>query len=227
MKRDGGARPPPPPARRDQGTSEFTAILERLVEDTPSARAAALFDFEGETVDYAGHMDPYELRVIAAHFQILLAELRDVSRLPAPRQLRIRARAAAYVVRVLDEHYSLLVVTHRRAAFAVSERVLRDAEARIGLEAGLEAAPGTSRWARVDVQFDRARAAPVLVRPALVAGRDAEAAWYGVDVLGAVVGLPRREHGFRIRLDSGVEANLIAERGRRGARIWFVDEPLS
>jgi hypothetical protein len=217
----------PPPSARDQGTSEFTAILERLVRDTPSARAAALFDFEGETVDYAGRMDPFDLRVVAAHCQILLAELRDLARHPAPRQLRIQARRAAYVVRVLDEHYSLLLVTHRRAAFAASERVLRDAEARIAREAGIDTLPSKTRWARVDVQIDRARAAPVLVRPALVAGRDAEAAWYAVDVLGALVGLPRREHGFRVRLDSGVEANLVAERARRGQRIWFVDEPLS
>lgn len=221
------ARKEPPPSKRDQGKSEFTAILERLVEDTPSARAAALFDFEGETVDYAGTMDPFDVRVVAAHCQILLAELRDLSRMPAPRQLRVRARSGAYVIRALDQHYSLLLITHPRAAFAVSERVLRDSEAHIAREAGLEPAVGKTRWSRVEVQIDRSRAAPVLLRPSLVAGRDAEAAWYGVDVLGCLVNLPRGESGFRVRLDTGIEVNLIGERGRRGARIWFVDEELS
>ena len=77
------------------------------------------------------------------------------------------------------------------------------------------------------MQLDKVRASPVLLRPSLVAGRDAESAWYGVEVLGCLVNLPRRESGFRVRLDTGIEANLIAERARRGSRIWFVDENLS
>ena len=39
---------------RDQVPSTFTAILERLVAAIPGAHAAALVDYEGETVDYAG-----------------------------------------------------------------------------------------------------------------------------------------------------------------------------
>lgn len=217
----------PLPSKRDQGTSEFTAILERLVADTPCARAAALFDFEGETVDYAGAMDPFDVRIVAAHCQILLAELRDLPRMPALQQMRVRARRGAYVIRTLDQHYSLLVVTHPRASFAVSERVLRDSEAHIAREAGLSPSGTKPRWSRVEVQVDKVRASPVLLRPSIVAGRDAESAWYGVEVLGCLVNLPRRESGFRVRLHTGIEANLIAERGRRGARIWFVDEDLS
>jgi hypothetical protein len=220
------ARSPLPSAARDQGTSEFTAILERIVADTPSARAAALFDYEGETVDYAGRLDPFDVKVTAATFQVLLAELRDLPRSPKPRQIRIQARGVAWLVRVLDDDYSLLIITHPRAGHAVSERVLRDAEARLATEAGLRTS-ARPQWWRVDVQLDKAaRGSPVLVRPS-VTGHGAESAWYGIDVLGCLVGLPSREKGFRIRLDSGIEANLIAERARARSRIWFVDEPLS
>ncbi len=64
---------PPPP--RDQETTSFTDILRRLLRATSGARAAALVDFEGETVDYAGVLDPFELRIAAAHWQIVLAQL--------------------------------------------------------------------------------------------------------------------------------------------------------
>lgn len=219
----------PPAVARDQGTSEFTSILERVVADTPSARAAALFDYEGETVDYAGRLDPFDVKVAAATFQVLLAELRDLSRMPKPRQIRIQSRRVAWVVRVLDDNYSLLIVTHPRASHAVSERVLRDAEARLAEEAGL-AISARPKWWRVEVQLDKAaRSSPMLIRPSpslSLSGAGAEAAWYGLDVLGCLVGLPPREKGFRVRLDSGIELNLIAERARQ-RHIWFVDEPLS
>ena len=205
---------------RDQGASDFTSILERVVAETRSARAAALFDYEGETVDYAGNLDPFQIRIIAAHFQILLAELRDLPKVPAPRQLCIRAKGSAFVIRVIDDAYSLVVITHARAPFAVSERVLRDAEVVLASEAGLSLVRSGPKWRRVDVELDHdKRGAPVRVRPTPLGAAKA-ADWVGVLVLGAVVGLAKRERGYRVRFDNGNEANLVCER----ARLWFVDD---
>jgi len=205
--------------KRDQGASVFTSILERVVAETRSARAAALFDYEGETVDYAGSLDPFQIRIIAAHCQILLAELRELAKVPAANQLCIRARGSAFVVRTLDDAYSLVVITHPRAPFAVSERVLRDAEVVLAAEAGLSLRPGP-KWRRVDVELaDGRRGSPLRVRPTAL-GTIEQPAWEGVLVLGAVVGLAARERGYRVRFDNGNEANLVCER----SRLWFVDE---
>ena len=208
--------------QRDQVVSEFTLILEQVVHETPAARAAALFDEEGETVDYAGRLDPFDVRVVAAHSQILLAELRELTRAPAPKHLRIRAQSASYVVAVLDACYSLVIVTHPRAAFSVSPRVLRDAEVRLAAEAGITVKPIGPPWSRVHVQHDATtRVAPSRIRP-VIGGDRGESAWYGIDVLGCLVGLARGETGFRVRLDTGMEANLVRERSMS----WFVDESL-
>lgn len=204
---------------RDQGASVFTSILERVVAETRSARAAALFDYEGETVDYAGSLDPFQVRIIAAHCQILLAELRELPKVPVPRQLCIRARGSAFVVRVIDDSYSLVVITHPRAPFAVSERVLRDAEVVLASEAGLTLRSGP-KWRRVDVQLaEGKRGSPLKVRPTQL-GIEEVRDWEGVLVLGAVVGLAARERGYRVRFNNGNEANLVCER----SRLWFVDD---
>jgi hypothetical protein len=57
---------------RLQERSVFTQILDRLVRLSPGAVGAALADREGECVDYAGFVDPFEIKVAAAHWQIVL-----------------------------------------------------------------------------------------------------------------------------------------------------------
>jgi hypothetical protein len=62
-------------AVRDQSDSAFSAILGQLCDDC-GALAAALVDGEGETVDYAGLLSPYEIKVAAAEWRIVLAVVR-------------------------------------------------------------------------------------------------------------------------------------------------------
>src|SRR5690606_4631405 len=59
---------------RAQHASPFSAILMRFCDAT-GARAAALVDQEGETVDYAGTVDPFEVKIAAAEWQLVLATL--------------------------------------------------------------------------------------------------------------------------------------------------------
>ena len=100
--RRGPMSPPQPPRSRkdiapprDQATSPFTRVLERLVAVTPGAQGAALVDFEGETVDYAGRLDPFELKITAAHWLIVLSETAEAAQLgphPAAHGAGARAR---------------------------------------------------------------------------------------------------------------------------------------
>jgi len=204
-----GRRGAPP---REQAPSPFTAILENLVAVTPGALGAALVDFEGETVDYAGVIDPFELKVAAAHWQIVLSEIGS-SPLGVPRQITVRARARSYIVRQLQPGYAVVVVLHPRAAFAASDRALQDADARLCAEAGWTLPRGSSRWYGVDVETDAAdRGRPTRLR--------GTGGWHKVEVMGCMVGLRPREKGFRVRLPSGAEMTLVRERMGR----WFADE---
>jgi len=199
-------------ASRDQATSTFTQILARLVRAVPGAMGAALVDYEGETVDYAGLIDTFELKIAAAHWQIALREIHESA--SAVRQLTIRTRGRGYLVRQIHPMYTLVLVLHRYAAFAASERALQEADGRLCAEAGFDVP--AARWFAVDVQteaHDRSR--PVLLRVAQ--------SWEPIEVMGYMVGLKPRERGFRVRLGrTGAELLLVRE--RYGS--WFADEHL-
>ena len=198
---------------RDQIASTFTEILQRLLDTTPSARGVALVDYEGETVDYAGKLDPFDLKVAAATWLITLSEVRDANALGAIRQIVVRARRAAYVLRRIDESYAVVIVLHRRAAFVVSERALEEADVKLSLEAGFAVPRYATRWFSVDVRTEpRDHRRPAELR---VAG-----SFHPVEVMGAVMGLRPREKGFRVRLPSGAEMMLVRERLGQ----WFADE---
>lgn len=203
------------PRARDQDASPFSLILDDLLSALPFVRSAAIFDYEGETVDYAGDVDPFELRVAAATFQLVINELRGCPLSSSARELCIVTGRSGYVLRILDESYTLLVLPRRLATFGLSARLLDEVEGRILEEAGL-AAPKKLAWFHVHVEVGP-RGRPLRVRPAI-----GTHAWMPVEVLGAVMGLKENERGFRVRLSSGAELTLLQE----GDRLWFVDERL-
>jgi predicted regulator of Ras-like GTPase activity (Roadblock/LC7/MglB family) len=205
------SRPPSPP--RDQATSTFTRILERLLGATPGARGAALVDYEGETVDYAGHFDPFDLKVTAAHWQIALREMAEAAQVGALQQIIVRARRQGYFVRRLQENYAVVLIVHPRAAFAVSERAVAEAIRGLSREAGWSE-PAGARWWWVEVETERRGRAR---RPNRI---KVDGLWQPVEVMGALIGLAPRERGFRVRLASGHEMMLVRERLGR----WFADE---
>ncbi|EYF00278.1 roadblock/LC7 domain-containing protein [Chondromyces apiculatus] len=180
----------------------------------PGARGAALVDFEGETIDYAGAIDAFEIKVTAAHWLIVLAEV-SVSSLGPLRQLIVRARAHSYIIRQLQPGYAVVLVLHPRAAFAASDRALLDSDARICLEAGWPQPRAGSCWYCVDVETERGR--PIRLR-----GLQAAGDWQPVEVMGFMLGLGPREKGFRVRLLNGAEMLLVREPLGR----WFADERL-
>ncbi|NUO52997.1 MAG: hypothetical protein HOV80_29475 [Polyangiaceae bacterium] len=205
---------------RDQAASSFALILEQLLDAAPFVRGAALFDSEGETVDYAGELEPFDMKIAAATLQIAIAELRDCPNLSRAYELRIGTPKAGYIIRLLDETYSLLLIVRPIGTFVVSKRVLLETEARVLDEAGMPVTH-VPEWYRVEVEAGARGGRPRRVRPIAPIGADLQdPPWLDVDVLGAVMGLRAGEKGFRIRLASGLEVTLV----RESRRLWFVDE---
>jgi hypothetical protein len=211
---------------RDQGASTFTCILEDLIDAIPFARAAAIFDFEGETVDYAGELAPFDVRVAAAHFQLVLSEVRERPGFETAFEVTALSERGGYFARVIDPGYGLLLILRRGGTFAVSRRALAEIEMRVLVEAGLRK-PQRPPWYRVVVELGGKGARPTRLCPAGWRSPSGEqhplGPWLGVEILGALVGLGPRQRGFRVRLENGAEMTLV----RESRRLWFVDEPIA
>jgi hypothetical protein len=224
----------PEPTPRDQEETAFAPILRDVLGRVPGARAAALVDFHGETVDYAGRAAPFDLRVAAAHWRIVLHDVAAQPGLARVRWLVVGAGRGSYLVYALPDDYALVVVLARTAGFVGWQRAAAVCAVALGAEAGWAPRRATTtEWHPVRVSAD-ARLRPRFVR---VGGRPRP-----VEILGMVVKRPdsgnggnrgngdaaarprtgSRERGWRIRLQTGIEATLVREPG--GA--WYADEPL-
>jgi hypothetical protein len=199
---------------RDQPESAFALILGSLIRRTPGARAAALVDFDGETVDYAGKGDAFALKVAAAHWRIVLAEARAQPALARTEWISLRSSAASFIVRGLPEGYAILVVLARGAGVpAILRRAFDHCATELGREAGWPnaSASATVTWVAIDVVSENSR--PVAIR------RDAVID--PVEVIGLLSqGLGRRERGWRVRTASGLDVTLIQE----PSGLWYADE---
>lgn len=198
------------PTVRDTDETAFGAILGELVARLPGAFACALVDLQGETVDYAGQGDAFDIKVAAAHLRILLCDLERYGAIGEPRWMVLRGARRSFITRRLPHGYALIVLLRRRAGFTVSARAFAACERALAVEAGWKIGDVPS-WFAVSVDVDR-RGRPLRVgtpsRP--------------VEVFGAVMGLPARERGFRVRIANGSELMLI----REGKRSWYADTDL-
>jgi hypothetical protein len=210
-RKDRGKRRAPALPSRDQTESAFTSILASLVERVPGARAAALVDRDGETVDYSGEIDSFAVRLAAAHWRLLLDELGRQRSFRSVKWIALRASRVSYLVHELPEEYALVLVLSRAAGFFGWRRAIAAYGRALGDEAGWTWAG--LRWFPAAITADERR------RPSLLR---AEGRSHPVEILGTVAsGLARRERGWRVRFATGVEATLVREPG--GA--WYSDEP--
>ena len=203
-------------APRDTDATPFTTILEALIDRVSGAVAAAIVDSQGETVDYAGRGEPFDLRVAAAHVQIVLASLQRFAALGEPSWIVIRGGRKSVAASVLPDGYVLVLLLRPRAAFTISTRALKVCMQALAEEAGWRAfakREGAKQrsWFEVAVETDR-RGRPILIGPKKIP----------VEVLGAVMGLSVRERGFRVRTAEGSELTLVREPRQR----WYADEPV-
>jgi predicted regulator of Ras-like GTPase activity (Roadblock/LC7/MglB family) len=241
------ARRAPARTARDQKETGFTSILCDLVARVPGARAAALVDVEGETVDYAGALRPFDVRLAAAHWRIVLGVAAAQRSLRGLRFVTVRASRGGYLVRALPDGYALVVVLARAAGFARWERAVAGAAWALSVEAGWEHGGNLPAWFPVHVACDRRRR-PLSVR---VGGLERP-----LEILGAVSPreLARGERGWRVRLgmpadDGGATfsaganavdargiANAVDARGianaieatliREAGGVWYADQLL-
>jgi predicted regulator of Ras-like GTPase activity (Roadblock/LC7/MglB family) len=199
--------------QRDQHESAFAAILGDLVSRVPGARAAALVDRDGETVDYAGSRNPYDLKVAAAHLRIVLdqalAQRCMAQALGDTRRVVVRASRGSFVVQRLPETYALVLCLARGAGFRGLTRAIPVCTRRLASEAGWP--PSPSPWHPVEVQID-ARNAPRALR---FGDREDP-----LEVLGRFrTVLPEHERAWRVRTFSGVEFTLV----RESCGFWYMD----
>ena len=201
------------PERRDQAASEFGHILEAFLARAPGALAAALVDSEGETVDYAGRVDPFLLRVAAAHFRIVFGVAQSQPALEGTSSILVRALRRSFLIHSVAEGYALCVLFARGAGFTGWQRALAVCAHRLSSEAGWKVPRPT--WFPVEIRSDER------LRPLSVKMGHGERS---VEVLGALASSALgRERAWRVRVATGEETMLVREAG--GA--WYADEPLS
>lgn len=200
--------------KRDQEVSAFTLILDDLVARVPGAISAGLVDSEGESVDYAGWLEPFDIKIAGAHWRIILHQLQGLAWMGSARTLIVRSATRSTIARLLPDGYAVILVLGRRAGFALPERAFSACELAMAIEAGWAIDPNLARWFPVLVEVDVRR------RPtSIVYGGLAEA----VEVMGRLVGTKEREHAFRVRLASGPEITLVREQGG----FWYAEEPVA
>jgi hypothetical protein len=204
---------------RDQAVSTFSATLLRLCETTGAA-GAALVDPQGETVDYAGYLEPYTLKVMAAEWRIVLDSVRSVKKqgFDQVHEFVVRAQSRSFALVALAEGYALVLELPRKA-FSFSRRAVAEAVRELEIEAGLPSSRITAegeRWSKLEVQTmpgDRRRPRAVWFqgswRPVTILGR------YSVDPRGR-----GRAVGYRARLPSGQEFALV----REPMGLWFAGD---
>ncbi len=218
------------PHRREGGAerTSFAPLLGEVLARISSARAAILVDSEGETVEYEGFGTPYDLMVAAAHARIALSAI-ERSPLGIPRLLAFRGASGGVLARGLADGYALVVLMRAHTGLLGSRRALDAGAWRISREAGLTYE--RPAWFPVLVEHatallepppaGRVSFPPLSLRPDLVR-EDPDGATYKCAVLGTIANLPRRERGFRVRLSSRAELNLVREPGDH----WYSDVPL-
>lgn len=203
-------------AVRDQAVSEFSGALMRLC-DASSALGAALVDAEGETVDYAGCLEPFEIRVVAAEWRLVLQCANEGSKSAGTvSSLFFRGRNRSYAVYSIADGYALVLQIPRHN-FVPSKRAVAEAVRSLANEAGLDVDKSefrAERWHRVDVRLDSKRRRPVDLWHA--------GEWLPLEVLGRYVEIEvgSRCVGYRAQLRDGTELTLV----REPLEMWYADE---
>jgi hypothetical protein len=204
-------------AARDQAVSEFSGTLMRLCDATASI-GAALVDAEGETVDYAGCLDPFEIRVLAAEWRLVLQCANASTRVTGEvGSLYYRGRKKSFAVYAIADGYALVIQIADRSLLP-STRAVAEAVRSLATEAGLQLDESSEfrseRWHRVDVRLDEHKRRPTDFWHA--------GEWVSFQVLGRYVEAESNTRcvGYRAQLRDGTELTLI----REPLGIWYADE---
>ncbi len=131
---------------RDFDTTAFSRHLDALVLAIPEALCAVFVDGEGETVDLASRLDPFDARVAGAEMSIVLHGLRMTREKLGEGvviELRIEGSQRSILVRHVSRGYDLVVLLAAAAVSAQSAELTAGTALALVLEAGLKPPPTT------------------------------------------------------------------------------------
>ena len=201
-------------APRDQGESAFTPILRRLLHRTTGVIAVCFVDGEGECVDYASSLSPFEIKVTGAQLLVTMEEtaarLRTISAGEAW-WVHVQGSERELACRRVSEDYLLVVVTKPRA---MTRRLMGGIEQTVA-ELRREAEIDAPRWETVadSVRVEVRRAVGWPYAPAAYVDEQGQRVVID-DVLGRwTEGTGRRSKvAFRVRTEGGEELTLVHHR---------------
>jgi hypothetical protein len=180
-----------------------------MVGSCVGCHAAVLVDHEGEAVDYAGNLPPYEAKLAGAHWQIVLREVFEASRVQSsgagePHSIVVRTATRGFLLRRVFGDYVVIVVCEPNVLSTLSDRALSQVEHELRREAGWPELDGASAyWERVMVSCDE-RGHPERVH------RPREPA-EPLEVVGPLDVVGDFERGFHARTERGRRLVLVRE----------------
>lgn len=229
----------PTEAPRDQEESAFTSILRRLFEEISGALAVVFVDDEGECVDYASALSPYDAKVNGAVLRLLAdTASRELLESHGPvSMIQVIGHKRELTTRQVGEGYMLgVTATPKTAPHALLIEVER-AVRQLRREASIPSPRDeTFREAPLDEAFERpflpversGDEVAVQVRIRRAIGWDYAPASFVEDGMETTVAhvLGRWAEGegnarrlcFRVRTSGGIELTLVDD---RAAKQWF------
>ncbi len=90
----------------------FSSVLNQLLKDIPDAKGVIILDWEGEAVAQATHISEYDLKVLGAHYGIIVQRLKEMllqSHAGRFEEIIFHYKFEKTVVASLSEEYFLLV----------------------------------------------------------------------------------------------------------------------
>ncbi|MDA3864355.1 MAG: hypothetical protein PF689_10860 [Deltaproteobacteria bacterium] len=119
--------------------SPFTEFLAEIIGLLPNSLGAIIQDWEGETIEYFGHLKADELRINAAQWGLLWRMIKYQAKHPylkSSREIIIETDRQKIIIHTLFDRYYLVILLRKSASLSEARRVIGDMSARIVKEMG-------------------------------------------------------------------------------------------
>lgn len=106
----------------------FKAVLNQLLQDIPGSLGVVIVDWEGESVDQATRIGEYDIKILGAHYGVILTLLRDaLTRIGSdcPEEVVIRTQLGMTLIQPLTEDYLLILQLQKGAVVGRATQKLR------------------------------------------------------------------------------------------------------
>ena len=107
--------------------SEFGEVLADLVGGTPGALGAVFIDWEGESVDQFGHIPEFDIRIMGAHWGIILNQVKTITErhgLGLPTSIMLSNEQSDVIIRTITEDYYVVLALKKGAHLATALKEL-------------------------------------------------------------------------------------------------------